>query len=248
MEAFVNSETKDNITYITFFHPAGNSFPSELLRKLVISIEEADANELSNLIIVQSEGNAFCAGASFDELLLIDNFEDGKIFFSGFADVINAMRKCSKLIIGKVQGKSVGGGVGILSACDYVIATENAAVKLSELTIGIGPFVIEPAVTRKIGKTAMAELTLAGNEWKTANWALEKGLYSKVVEPENLNNEIENFSKQLSSFNPVALIEMKKVMWENTSHWETLLYERAAISGKLVLSEFTKNALSALKK
>ena len=160
----------------------------------------------------------------------------------------NAMRNCSKLIVGKVQGKAVGGGVGIIAACDYAIATTKADVKLSELTIGIGPFVIEPAVSRKIGHTAMSELTLAGNEWKYATWAFEKGLFAKLVQPEDLDSELEKFALQLASYNPEALAEMKKVLWQNTAHWSTLLYERAEISGKLVLSAFTKKALEGFRK
>jgi methylglutaconyl-CoA hydratase len=248
MTAFVKQEVKNNIGYITFFHPAGNSFPSAQLNELVKTIQDLDANENATIIVLQSEGNTFCAGASFDELLQIDNFSDGKQFFSGFANVINAMRNCSKLIVGKVQGKAVGGGVGIIAACDYAIATTKADIKLSELTIGIGPFIIEPAVSRKIGHTAMGELTLAGNEWKSASWAFEKGLFAKLVQPEDLDTELEKFASQLASYNPEALSEMKQVLWQKTAHWSTLLYERAEISGKLVLSAFTKKALEGFKK
>ena len=248
MIAFVKQEVKNSVGYITFFHPAGNSFPSSQLQELVKTIQDLDANENATIIVLQSEGTTFCAGASFDELLQIDNLSDGKQFFSGFANVINAMRNCSKLIVGKVQGKAVGGGVGIIAACDYAIATTKAEVKLSELTIGIGPFVIEPAVSRKIGHTAMGELTLAGNEWKPATWAFEKGLFAKLVQPEDLDSELEKFASQLASYNPEALVEMKQVFWQNTAHWNTLLYERAEISGKLVLSSFTKKALEGFKK
>jgi len=248
MTAFVKQEVKNNVGYITFFHPAGNSFPSSQLQELVRTIQDLDANENVTIIVLQSEGTTFCAGASFDELLQIDNLSDGKQFFSGFANVINAMRNCSKLIVGKVQGKAVGGGVGIIAACDYAIATTKAEVKLSELTIGIGPFVIEPAVSRKIGHTAMSELTLAGNEWKSATWAFEKGLFAKLVQPEDLDAALEKFASQLASYNPDALGEMKKVLWQNTAHWSTILYERAEISGKLVLSAFTKKALEGFKK
>jgi methylglutaconyl-CoA hydratase len=248
MTAFVKQEIKNNVGYLTFFHPAGNSFPSAQLNELVKTIQDLDANENATIIVLQSEGTTFCAGASFEELMQIDNLSDGKHFFSGFANVINAMRNCSKLIVGKVQGKAVGGGVGIIAACDYAIATTKADIKLSELTIGIGPFVIEPAVSRKIGHTAMGELTLAGNEWKSATWAFEKGLFAKLVQPEDLDSELEKFASQLATYNTDALAEMKHVLWQNTSHWSTLLYERAEISGKLVLSAFTKKALEGFKK
>lgn len=248
MTAFVKQEIKNNVGYLTFFHPAGNSFPSAQLNELVKTIQDLDANENATIIVLQSEGSTFCAGASFEELMQIDNLSDGKHFFSGFANVINAMRNCSKLIVGKVQGKAVGGGVGIIAACDYAIATTKADIKLSELTIGIGPFVIEPAVSRKIGHTAMGELTLAGNEWKSATWAFEKGLFAKLVQPEDLDSALEKFASQLATYNPDALAEMKQVLWQNTSHWSTLLYERAEISGKLVLSNFTKKALEGFKK
>ena len=248
MTPFVKQEVNNNVGYITFFHPAGNSFPSAQLQELVKTIQDLDANANVTIIVLQSKGSTFCAGASFDELVQIDNFSDGKQFFSGFANVINAMRNCSKLIVGKVQGKAVGGGVGIIAACDYAIATTKADVKLSELSIGIGPFVIEPAVSRKIGQTAICELTLAGNEWKSATWAFEKGLFAKLVQPEDLDSELEKFASQLASYNPDALAEMKQVLWQNTAHWSTLLYERAEISGKLVMSNFTKKALEGFKK
>lgn len=248
MEPYIHSEIKNAIGFITFFHPAGNSFPIKQLEKLVSTINELDAHSEVQIILLQSEGNTFCAGASFDELLQITDVTSGEKFFSGFANVINAMRTCSKLIIGKAQGKAVGGGVGLLAACDYVIATPESAIKLSELTIGIGPFVIEPAVSRKIGKTAMSELALTANEWKDAKWAFEKGLYSQLATKETLEEVTITLATQLASYNPDAIRALKNVFWEGTSHWETLLPERAKISGELVLSNFTKNALKAFKK
>jgi methylglutaconyl-CoA hydratase len=247
---FIETIIKDNIATITFSHPASNSFPSHLLKDLTNTLNRVSNNDDVAIVILKSEGNnAFCAGASFDELLSIANFDDGKTFFSGFANVINAMRTCKKLIIGRVQGKAVGGGVGLASACDYVFATENASIKLSELAIGIGPFVIEPAVSRKIGKTATTQLTLAAHDWKTPQWAFDNGLYTEIFATiTDLDIALENFTTKLASYNPEALMAMKKVFWENTTHWDTLLYDRAAISGQLVLSDFTKNALSKLKK
>ncbi|WP_218597821.1 enoyl-CoA hydratase/isomerase family protein [Polaribacter sp. NJDZ03] len=241
---------QNNIATIEFGHPASNSFPSELLGRLSKELILVGRNEDVSVIILKSEGEkAFCAGASFDELVAISNLEEGKQFFSGFANVINAMRTCGKLIIGSIQGKTVGGGVGLAAACDYVLATENAAIKLSEFTIGIGPFVIEPAVSRKIGVSGTAELTLDATNWKNAYWAKEKGLYAKVFETQKeLEEEVELFSEKLASYNPEALTEMKKVLWQGTENWTDLLAERAAISGELVLSDFTKKALKKFVK
>jgi methylglutaconyl-CoA hydratase len=237
------------VATVQFGHPASNSFPRELLNRLTLEINELSRNEAVSVIVLQSEGSkVFCSGASFDELLAVENEEQGKEFFSGFAHLLNAMRSCSKIIIGRVQGKAVGGGVGIISACDYVLATPESAIKLSELAIGIGPFVIEPAVTRKIGKTAMTEMTLAAHEWKSANWALQNGLYASLHNAEELDIEVEKFAQKLSSYNPEALFEMKKIIWEGTEHWQLLLLERAAITGKLVLSDFSRNALTQFKK
>jgi methylglutaconyl-CoA hydratase len=237
------------VATVQFGHPASNSFPRELLNRLTAEINSLNLNEAVSVIVLQSEGSkVFCSGASFDELLQVENEEQGTEFFSGFAHLLNAMRNCSKLIIARVQGKAVGGGVGIISACDYAFATPESAVKLSELAIGIGPFVIEPAVSRKIGKAAMTEMTLAAHEWKSAEWALENKLFSEIHKAENLDNAVKNFAQKLSSYNPEALFEMKKIIWEGTDHWESLLLERAAITGKLVLSDFTRNALTQFKK
>nr|WP_315209527.1 enoyl-CoA hydratase/isomerase family protein [uncultured Flavobacterium sp.] len=241
---------ENKIATVAFGHPSSNSFPRELLDRLTNEVAVLGSNPAVSVIVIQSEGSgAFCAGASFDELLAVSDEAEGAHFFSGFAHLINAMRSCSKLIVGRVHGKAVGGGVGIASACDYTLATKNASIKLSELAIGIGPFVIEPVVSKKIGKTAMAEMTLAAHEWKTADWAEAKGLYANTFETvEELDSAIANFSTKLSSYNPEALLEMKKVLWEGTQHWDTLLLKRAAISGKLVLSDFTRKALSQFKK
>lgn len=243
------TKRENKIATVEFAHPASNSFPLELLERLEKEINKLSAEEEINVIILRSEGEkTFCAGASFDELMEIENLEQGKKFFSGFANVINAMRNCNKPIIGRVQGKAVGGGVGLIAACDYAMATEAAAIKLSELSIGIGPFVIAPAVERKIGVGALAELSLAATDWKNAYWAKEKGLYARVFDSiKDLDKEIEIFSDKLASYNPRALNEMKKILWKDTQNWDILLRERAAISGELVLSEFTKAALAKFK-
>lgn len=244
------TKIENKIATIEFGHPASNSFPSELLERLRKEFEKLSDDESVQVIILRSEGEkAFCAGASFDELMAIENMQQGKLFFSGFANVINAMRNCKKLIVGRIQGKTVGGGVGLAAACDYTMATESAAIKLSELSIGIGPFVIAPAVERKMGVAALTELTLAAHEWRNAYWAQEKGLYARVFESvKELDKELSIFTEKLASYNPEALFEMKKILWKNTESWENLLQERAAISGELVLSDFTRKALEKFKK
>ncbi len=241
---------KDKVATVEFGHPAGNSFVAELLDRLVLELEKLSENPEVTVIVLKSEGDrAFCGGASFKELIAIENLSEGKVFFSGFANVINAMRSCKKVIIGRIQGKTVGGGVGLAAACDYTFASVAASVRLSELTIGIAPLVIAPAVRRKIGTAALSEMSLAPTEWKNAYWAQEKGLFSKVFEKiEEVDKEIDFFSQKLSAYNPQALEEWKKVLWEGTEHWGELLTERAGITGTLVLSEFTKTALSKFRK
>ena len=234
---------------ITFFHPKGNSLPSGMLNTLVNLFEELGKDPEVKIILLQSEGDgSFCGGASFDELLAVSTPEEGKAFFSGFANLINAMRKCPKPIIGRVQGKTVGGGVGIIAATDYCFATEAADIKLSELSIGIGPFVIAPAIKRKAGVSALSELTLDAKTWKTAYWAQKKGLIQRVFEnSREMDEGISVLTSQLSEYSTVALEEMKKVFWEGTEHWDKLLIERAEKSGQLVLSDFTRKALAAFK-
>jgi len=238
------------VAHVEFGHPASNSFVSELLERLTDTINELSDNEAISVILLKSEGEkAFCAGASFDELLEVSNLEEGKAFFSGFAHVINAMRKCKKVIVGRVHGKTVGGGVGLAAACDYVYSNANSSIKLSELSIGIAPLVIAPAVARKIGNAAMGEMSLAPTEWKSAYWAQEKGLFNKVYDSaQEMDKELDFFIHKLASYNPDALTEWKKVLWEGTDHWDILLTDRASITGKLALSDFTRNALSKFKK
>ena len=237
------------IATITFFHPAHNSLPARLLAELAGAIRSAGQDDKVKVIILKSAGErTFCAGASFDELMAIEDFESGKRFFMGFANVINAMRKCPKFIIGRVQGKCVGGGVGLAAATDYCMATKYASVKLSELAIGIGPFVVGPAVERKVGTSAMTQMAINATEWQTAEWAKSKGLFTEAfASTEQLDAYLEEFSGRLAASNPEAMRLLKKVFWEGTEHWDTLLEERAAMSGKLVLSEFTSNAIKKFK-
>jgi len=248
MKEFIKLNIENGIGTIEFFHPKSNSLPGDILAELASNITTAGEDKKINVIILKSAGEkTFCAGASFDELVAIDTPENGKKFFSGFANVINAARKCPKFIIGRVQGKAVGGGVGIASATDYCFATKLASVKLSELAIGIGPLVIGPAVERRIGISAFSAMTINATKWFDANWAHNKGLYSEVLDTiEQMDVEIEKLAFTLSQSNPMAMKGLKKIMWEGTKHWDTLLMERAKISGKLVLSDFTRNAINKL--
>ncbi|GAA3587075.1 enoyl-CoA hydratase/isomerase family protein [Flavivirga amylovorans] len=248
-ESYVKLRVEKNVGYIEFFHPNRNSMPSDVLALLSKTITETGNNKDVNVIVLKSGGNrTFCAGASFNEVISIENEETGALFFSGFANVINAIRKCPKLIIGRVQGKTVGGGVGLAAATDYCLATKYASIRLSELSIGIGPFVIEPVVTRKIGLTAMSQMTIDAETFFSAEFAKEKGLYADVFETvEELDEAVESLATKIASYNPEALKEMKTVFWKGTGHWDTLLTERAEISGKLVLSKFTKKTLKRFR-
>ncbi len=239
---------QDGIAEITFSHPKSNSLPGALLRNLAKTIEETGENNSAKVIILQSDGQkAFCAGASFDELISIKTFEEGKEFFSGFGFVINAMRKCPKIIIGKIQGKAVGGGLGLASAVDYAFAHKSASIRLSEFALGIGPFVVGPAVQRKIGLSAFSQLSI-DTEWYDAEWALSKGLFCKVFETyEELNGEVQAFAQKLAELSPEAALEMKKIFWQGCEDWDYLLEKRAEISGRLVLSDYTRHYISQFK-
>lgn len=249
IESYVKLTINNEIGYIEFFHPNRNSMPSQVLAQLERTVKEAGNNNAIKVVVLKSGGDrTFCAGASFNELIAIEDAKTGKAFFSGFANVINAMRKCPKLIIGRVQGKSVGGGLGLAAATDYCMATKYASVKLSELSIGIGPFVIEPVVTRKMGLPAMSQMAIDAETFFSAEFAKEKGLYADVFETvEELDEAIKTLATKLVSYNPEALAEMKTVFWNGTDHWDTLLTDRAEISGKLVLSKFTKKTLKRFR-
>ena len=246
---YVKQTIKNNISFIEFYHPLHNSLPGDILQKLVNFIKNAGDNKDIKVIVLQSGGDrTFCAGASFKELVNISDEDSGKIFFSGFANLINAMRICPKLIIGRIQGKTVGGGVGIIAACDYSLATKYAEIKLSELNIGIGPFVIGPVIERKIGLSSLSKISLNPSKFFTTSWAKDNGLYAEVFENiSELDLAVQTFAEELCSFNQEAMNEIKKLFWRGTDHWDTLLLEQAKISGRLVLSSFTKEKLSKFK-
>ena len=250
MNPHVNLSVQNKVGTIEFFHPKSNSLPGNLLKKLTESISESSDREDIRVVILRSGGNrAFCAGASFDELMKIEDVDTGKEFFSGFANVINAVRKCPKFIIGRVQGKAVGGGVGMVAATDYCFASKSASVKLSELAIGIGPFVVGPAIERKMGMSAFSQLTINATKWQTAQWAKEKGLYSEIYDTiEEMDVAILALAEKLASSNPESMRGLKEIMWDGTDHWDELLMERAKISGKRVLSDFTLKTIAKLKK
>jgi methylglutaconyl-CoA hydratase len=248
-EGHVITAIENGIGTVSFFHPQSNSMPGHLLRQLAEEIASMGNNETVKVIVMRSEGEkAFCAGASFDELISIKDKETGDRFFSGFALVINAIRKAPKFVLARVQGKAVGGGVGLASAADYTLAVESASIKLSELAVGIGPFVVGPAVERKMGTSAFTNLAINASEWRDAHWAKQHGLYTDVyANTDELDSAVNTLANKLASSNPEAMSELKKVFWQGTDHWETLLFDRAQISGRLVLSEFTINAINKFK-
>ena len=249
MSGYVKTETHKGITTIEFFHPQSNSLPAKILHDLSVALKHAGEDPATIVIILRAAGEkAFCAGASFDELVDIKNEKEGLLFFSGFANVINTMRLCPKFIIGRIHGKCVGGGVGLAASVDYAIASEAAEVRLSELAVGIGPFVVGPAVERKIGMSAFSQLSIDATHWRNADWARRKGLFAELhTTPEEMDESIEKLALNLSLSNPDAMTEMKKIFWKGTEHWDHLLIERAKISGRLVLSEFTRNAIEKFK-
>lgn len=237
------------IATLSFFHPAQNALPGALLAELCTAVQRLGEDETVRVILLKSQGErTFCAGASFEELSALEDIGRSVEFFSGFAKLINAMRKCPKFILGRVQGKAVGGGVGIAAATDYCLATRDAAIKLSELAVGIGPFVVGPAVERKIGTSAMSQLAIDARSWRSAQWAMEKGLYAGVYDtiPE-MDTALAGLAGQLSASNPGAMQALKRIFWEGTENWDELLLQRAAVSGRLALSDFTKSAIAAFK-
>ncbi len=245
----VTSTTNAGITTIEFFTEAHNSLPGKELAQLAEAIDDAGTDDDCRVIILKSGGDrTFCAGASFDELIAVSNEAEGLAFFSGFARVINAMRRCRRFIIGRVQGKAVGGGVGLLSACDLVYATKFASIKLSELAIGIGPFVIGPAVSRKAGFASFNEMSIRADEWFSPAYAKTHGLFTEVLDDATaLDQAVLAKAETLASWHLEAMIDMKRVLWEGTDHWDDLLKERAAISGTLVTKAWTRKKLAEIK-
>ena len=248
-EGYVNHTIEHGIATIEFFHPSSNALPAAILSDLAKTINDIGIDNRVKVIVLRSAGEgAFCAGASFDELMAITNEADGKKFFMGFAHVINAMRKCHKLIIGRVQGKAVGGGVGLIAATDYAIATEGSSVKLSELAIGIGPFVVGPAVERKVGVSGLSQLAIDATEWRSAEWAKRHGLYAEMYKTVlGVDDAVATLAEKLAHSSPAAMAQLKKTFWHGTENWDTLLADRAAISGHLILSDFTRNAINSFK-
>jgi enoyl-CoA hydratase/carnithine racemase len=243
----VTVHVADGIGTLSFFHPKGNSLPGELLAQLAEEVTALGGNPDARVIVLRSEGTGpFCAGASFQELQAIGDAAQGKAFFMGFARLILAMIRCPRFVVTRVHGKTVGGGVGMIAASDYAIAVPAAGVKLSELAVGIGPFVVGPVIERKIGLAAFASLAVNATEWRGSEWAREKGLFAEVRDTvEELDLSVKELASRLAASNPDAVARMKATFWQGTEHWEQLLAERAAMSGNLVLSDFARRALAS---
>lgn len=246
-DGHVSLEVRDGIATVRFAHPKGNSLPGALLRRLAGTIEAAGRDAAARVVVLRSEGHGpFCAGASFDELTRLDTPETGHEFFMGFARVILAMRDCPKFVLARVHGKAVGGGVGLAAAADYAMALDTAAVKLSELAVGIGPFVVGPVIERKLGHAAFQQLAIDAQSWRDAQWAEQHGLFASLhANVTELDAVVDALAKRLAASSPEAMATLKQVFWEGTEHWPDLLPQRAAMSGTLVLGEFTRKALAA---
>ena len=247
---YVKVETHYGVTSIEFFHPQSNSLPIKILEDLRQEIYSAGNDTSTKVIILRAGGEkVFCAGASLDELSNIQTAKQGFEFFKGFADLINTMRKCPKLIIGRIHGSCIGGGVGIAAAVDYCIAWEKVEIKLSELNIGLGPFVVGPAVERKIGLSAFSQLAIDSTMWRNSDWAKRKGLFAEVhPTSEGMDESIARLAGVLSHSSQESMLEMKKMFWQGTDHWDTLLPERATISGQLIIGATAKAEVSKRRK
>ncbi len=251
LDGQISTVVAGSIATVRFEHPKGNSLPGALLRALAEEIRSAGQRDDVRVLVLRSgDRGPFCAGASFDELVVISESGDaeaGREFFSGFSRVILAMLRCPKLIVARVHGRVAGGGVGLVAAADYAIANDSAACRLSELAVGIGPFVVGPVIERKIGLAAFSAMAVDA-EWRDATWAERHGLFSRVVpNTSELDAEVNTYVERLASYNPDAMAEIKRVVWTGTDEWEAVLAERAAISGRLVLSDFTRRAIAAFK-
>ncbi len=249
-EGYIKTEmSAEGVATIAFYHPMHNSLPSRLLQGLVDAFHRLGQQPEVKVIVLKSlEHKTFCSGASFDELMSIHDEASGLAFFSGFGNVINAMRTCPKIIVGRIHGKAVGGGVGLAAATDYCMASQWASIRLSELAVGFGPFVIGPAVERKMGTSAFTKLALTPEEWQTAAWAKQHGLFQEAFETmEQLDAYIGYFCANLCKYSPDALCNLKEVFWKGTDHWDSLLKERAAISGRLSLTKHSKDAIAQFK-
>ncbi|MFL5575742.1 MAG: enoyl-CoA hydratase/isomerase family protein [Gemmatimonadaceae bacterium] len=243
----VSVRVHEGVATVRFSHPKGNSLPGILLRRLAEAVSALGEDDAARVIVLRSgEPGPFCAGASFDELRAIRDQAAGKEFFMGFARLILAMRRVPKFVLARVHGKTVGGGVGIAAAADYALAHRDAQVKLSELAVGIGPFVVGPVIERKIGLAAFQALAVDATEWRDAAWAERHALFSRVVDTAaELDAVTDALAARLAASNPDAMARLKRVFWEGTEHWDRQLEERAEMSGALVLSEFTRKALAA---
>jgi methylglutaconyl-CoA hydratase len=247
-EGGVTVRVNNGVATVAFHHPKGNSLPGSLLTRLAGEIAALGANPDARVIVLRSEGaGPFCAGASFNELTAIATPEAGKEFFSGFTRVILAMIRVPQFVLVRVQGKAAGGAVGLVAASDYSFAVKTAPARLSELAIGIGPFVVGPCIERKIGLAAFSAMAV-DTEWHDAEWCERHGLYSQLFDSvEAMDAAIEHRAQALSASNPEAMAKIKKIFWAGTDGWDQLLAERAATSGTLVLSDFTRRAIARFR-
>ena len=248
MTDFVNAQVLNQISHIEFGTSKSNSLPGEILELLAQTIlSEAAKVDVKAIVLKSSGEKAFCAGASFDELLQIDELEISKKFFGGFAKVLNAMRTCGKLVIVRVQGKTTGGGVGIACGADYCFATKDSSLALTELNLGIGPFVIGPYVERKIGKSEFTAMAIDA-DFRSAQWAERNHIYHVVSDSiEEMDEKLTVFLDTLASRSADALALLKKVSWEGSEHFEKLMPERIQMSASLILEDSAKENINKIK-
>jgi methylglutaconyl-CoA hydratase len=243
-DGYVRSDVQDGVATLTFFHPKSNSLPGRLLAELAAAVTDAGRNAEAKVIVLRSDGEgAFCGGASFAELQAISDAESGKRFFMGFVNLILAMIRAPKFVVTRVHGKAVGGGVGIVSASDFAVAAKGASLKLSELAVGLGPFIVGLPIQKKIGLGAFSAMSIDA-DWRDAEWGYRHGLYAELHDDvAALDAALDRRVKTLASSNPQAMAQLKKVFWEGTEEWSAQLDARAGMSGTLVLSDFTSKAV-----
>lgn len=213
-EKIVLTELRDGVLHIYLNKPEKhNALDSKLIKELTDVFKSSLSDDI-RIIVLSGKGKSFCSGADLQWMKEIINydFNDNIRESNELAELLYTINRHPKPVIALVKGAAIGGGAGLMSACDIIIAEENTKIGFTEVRLGLAPAVISPFVVARLGYAKAKELFLTG-EILNAKKAFDIGLVNIVTDDSNLEFELNKIVEMLSNNSPNAIKQIKELIY-----------------------------------
>jgi len=198
-----------------------NAFDADMIAELTAALLAADRNDSVRIVVITGSGSCFSAGADINWMRgLVDaSLEDNESDALRLAKLMRSLNYLSKPSVARINGAAFGGGVGLIAACDITISVDDARFGLTEARLGLAPAVISPYVIRCTGEANARRYFLSGERFD-ARKARDIGLIQQLVPADQLDDAVEDITRELLKSGPLAVAECKQLAFEIAGHTE----------------------------